>query len=67
MNRERSNLLLTIRTKVNGKSIMNWPPLRNRTGMVFLDGQGVMPRQYIRPEPKVGRNDSCPCGSGKKI
>jgi uncharacterized protein len=22
---------------------------------------------YIRPEPKVGRNDPCPCGSGKKF
>lgn len=21
---------------------------------------------YVREEPKVGRNDSCPCGSGKK-
>jgi hypothetical protein len=21
---------------------------------------------YIRPEPKIGRNDHCPCGSGKK-
>lgn len=21
---------------------------------------------YIRENPKVGRNDSCPCGSGKK-
>lgn len=21
---------------------------------------------YRRPEPKVGRNDPCPCGSGKK-
>lgn len=21
---------------------------------------------YVRPEPKVGRNDPCPCGSGKK-
>ena len=21
---------------------------------------------YIRPEPKIGRNDPCPCGSGKK-
>lgn len=21
---------------------------------------------YIRPEPKIGRNDLCPCGSGKK-
>lgn len=22
---------------------------------------------YIRTYPKVGRNDSCPCGSGKKF
>ena len=22
---------------------------------------------YLRPEPKVGRNDPCPCGSGKKF
>ena len=21
---------------------------------------------YVRPEPKIGRNDLCPCGSGKK-
>ena len=23
-------------------------------------------KPYVRPEPKVGRNDPCPCGSGKK-
>ena len=22
--------------------------------------------QYIRSEPKIGRNEPCPCGSGKK-
>ena len=22
--------------------------------------------QYVRAEPKIGRNESCPCGSGKK-
>lgn len=21
---------------------------------------------YVRSEPKIGRNDPCPCGSGKK-
>jgi uncharacterized protein YecA (UPF0149 family) len=21
---------------------------------------------FARPEPKIGRNDPCPCGSGKK-
>jgi preprotein translocase subunit SecA len=27
----------------------------------------LLPRQpVIRTEPKVGRNDPCPCGSGKK-
>lgn len=24
------------------------------------------PETYVRPQPKVGRNDPCPCGSGKK-
>lgn len=24
------------------------------------------PDTYVRPEPKIGRNDPCPCGSGKK-
>jgi hypothetical protein len=24
------------------------------------------PETYRRPEPKIGRNDPCPCGSGKK-
>jgi preprotein translocase subunit SecA len=22
---------------------------------------------YVRDQPKVGRNDPCPCGSGKKF
>jgi uncharacterized protein len=25
------------------------------------------PETYVRPEPKVGRNEPCPCGSGKKF
>lgn len=33
----------------------------------FVDGQGVKPKQFVRPEPKVGRNDPCSCGSGKKF
>ncbi len=32
----------------------------------FLDAQGVQIGTYRRPEPKIGRNDPCPCGSGKK-
>jgi hypothetical protein len=24
------------------------------------------PETYVRPEPKIGRNEPCPCGSDKK-
>jgi SEC-C motif-containing protein len=33
----------------------------------FDDGVGVTPKQFVRPEPKIGRNDPCACGSGKKF
>jgi preprotein translocase subunit SecA len=29
-------------------------------------GPGEPQRQSVRTQPKVGRNDPCPCGSGKK-
>ena len=32
----------------------------------FSDGKIVGPEPKRREEPKVGRNDPCPCGSGKK-
>ena len=32
----------------------------------FEDGTQIMPEQVRRETPKVGRNDPCPCGSGKK-
>jgi uncharacterized protein YecA (UPF0149 family) len=31
------------------------------------DGNGDTPSQVKRDAPKVGRNDPCPCGSGKKF
>jgi preprotein translocase subunit SecA len=30
------------------------------------DGEGAKPEPMRRDRPKVGRNDPCPCGSGKK-
>lgn len=33
----------------------------------FLDARGVHVGTYKRTEPKTGRNDPCPCGSGKKF
>lgn len=35
-------------------------------GWVFMDGNMIGPAPVRREEPKVGRNDPCPCGSGKK-
>lgn len=32
----------------------------------FADGKIIGPEPKRREEPKVGRNDPCPCGSGKK-
>ncbi len=32
----------------------------------YVDGQLVIPQTATRDQPKVGRNDPCPCGSGKK-
>jgi len=31
------------------------------------DDDDYFPDTYVRPEPKVGRNEPCPCGSGKKF
>ena len=38
---------------------------RDGTTWYFRDGKEV-PITVRRDEPKVGRNDPCPCGSGKK-
>ena len=32
----------------------------------FVDGEMVKPKPSVREQPKVGRNEPCPCGSGKK-
>ena len=32
----------------------------------FVDGEMVKPAPVVRSAPKIGRNDPCPCGSGKK-
>lgn len=40
--------------------------VKERGGWKFLDGELVGETPIIREEPKIGRNDPCPCGSGKK-
>jgi len=33
---------------------------------LYVEGH-ISPRTIVRTSPKVGRNDPCPCGSGKKF
>jgi SEC-C motif-containing protein len=33
----------------------------------YCDGEMIKPQPFRRDDPKIGRNDSCPCGSGKKF
>ena len=38
-----------------------------RDGRIYyVDGVPLQRQAYRRPVPKVGRNEACPCGSGKK-
>ncbi|HMK44920.1 MAG TPA: YchJ family protein [Dissulfurispiraceae bacterium] len=40
---------------------------RKLDGVWYLvDGKTVGAKPFVREEPKVGRNDPCPCSSGKK-
>jgi SEC-C motif-containing protein len=39
---------------------------KHNSRWVFVDGQMVNGPPIRRTEPRVGRNDPCPCGSGKK-
>ena len=40
--------------------------VKDPTGWKFDDGEMIGEKPIVREEPKVGRNDPCPCGSGKK-
>ena len=39
---------------------------RHENAWTFYDGQAPSPQTVKRPNAKVGRNDPCPCGSGRK-
>jgi SEC-C motif domain protein len=39
--------------------------VKNDGSWLYEEGE-VVPATIVRAEPKVGRNDPCPCGSGKK-
>jgi preprotein translocase subunit SecA len=33
----------------------------------YFDPSAPIKQEPVRVEPKIGRNDPCPCGSGKKF
>ncbi len=39
---------------------------RHEGSWVYVDGEMVKPKPVVRDQPKVGRNEPCPCQSGKK-
>lgn len=39
---------------------------QQQAGRTMAGATSGKPMQYVRSTPKVGRNDPCPCGSGKK-
>lgn len=39
---------------------------RQRGRWYYEDGKMAPPETLVRSAPRVGRNDPCPCGSGKK-
>ena len=40
--------------------------VKERGAWKFADGELVGEKPIVREEAKIGRNDPCPCGSGKK-
>jgi SEC-C motif-containing protein len=39
---------------------------KKQDGEWFYDKGDIVPRTVVRASPKIGRNEPCPCGSGKK-
>ncbi len=39
---------------------------KKENGVWLFDEGVIVPETIVRSNPKVGRNDPCPCGSGKK-
>jgi SEC-C motif-containing protein len=39
---------------------------KRKKGKWFYEEGDIVPKTVVRSGPKVGRNDPCPCGSGKK-
>lgn len=60
----------TARYRQNGQTVeyRERSTFEKRDGKwLYVDGHALPPETYVRETPKVGRNEPCPCGSGKKF
>lgn len=67
---ESGTIVFGAQYKSEGKTHEHWEKStfeKDKGIWKFLDAQGVQMGTYRRAEPKVGRNDPCACGSGKKF
>jgi SEC-C motif-containing protein len=66
---EDGNIEFVARYKIRGVTVghRERAHFRKRSGRwVFSDGFEIKSPPKVRDEARVGRNDPCPCGSGKK-
>jgi SEC-C motif-containing protein len=67
---EKATIAFCARYMADGKPEEHWEQSyfeKEKGEWRFLDAKGIHVGTYRRTEPKVGRNDDCPCGSGKKF
>jgi SEC-C motif-containing protein len=67
---QQGMIIFAAQYKTNGKTEDHWEKSmfeREEGEWKFLDAHGLKPGPLRRTEPKVGRNDPCACGSGKKF
>ncbi len=67
---EQGEIRFCARFFSEGKDQEHWEHAvfeRENGAWKFLDAQGMKPSTIRRMEPKIGRNDPCHCGSGKKF
>ena len=55
------------RVKATKDEIPNTDELRQRNNSIISRQSKNEVETIIRTKPKIGRNDKCPCGSGKKF
>jgi SEC-C motif domain protein len=67
---QKGSIIFAAHYEAEGKSQEHWEKSffeKENGKWRFLDAQGVQVGPFRRSEPKVGRNDPCSCGSGKKF